>query len=91
MGPRRRRASSITLDSNTDMDSQFTKGNVTKAGGLDPFEDDDYPLRNVGALPGSSDLEADDGTKPHLSLPIVSSTVTVAENKAVVTISEGVY
>ena len=49
-----------------------------------PFEDDDDPLRDVGALLDSSDLEADEGTKPHLSLPIVSAIVTVAENKAVV-------
>ena len=54
-----------------------------------PFEDNDYPLRNAGALLDSSDLEADKGTKPHLSLPIVPSTVTVAENKAVVTMNEG--
>jgi len=53
-----------------------------------PFEDDDYPVRNAGALLDSSDLEADNGTKPHLSLLIVPSTVTVAENKAVVTMNE---
>ncbi|KAI4945163.1 hypothetical protein J4E91_008140 [Alternaria rosae] len=86
MGPRRRRCQrpSSSIDSETDIETQFTKGNVTKAGGSDPFEDDDDPLRNVDALLGSSDLEADEGTNPHLSLPIAPSTVTVAENKAVV-------